>query len=560
MRNLSTGNFENSVKLMRSILKREKSYIIIWIVLLVLFSGILAPGINSMFPDEEARLTVAQIYDNPIMLSMMGPLYGMDSDSVFTAGALYSGLILIWVIIAAALMNIFFVVRNTRGDEERWRAEVVRSLPVGRLANLNATLLAALIMNVALALFTGLGIAVMGVEGIGFGGSMLYGLVLGISAMVFAAITAIFCQLSASSSGAAALSGITLGIFYMVRGAGDSAGNDFLACLSPIGLAVRSQVYVNNYIWPSLILVLLIAIFTTLAFYLNSIRDLGQGFIAAKPGRAEAKKSLLSPFGLSWRLLKIGLIAWVIAMFMTASSYGSVLGDLPKFIGNSPEYLQLIGVPEAIVDIMSETDKAEIIVTYFMAFITMMMTLVCIVPALIAALKVRSEEKEGRAEHIIARVVSRWQYMCGFVTLAFAVSVVLQFAVASGLYVTVDSLFESNPLIFGELLKAFLVFLPAIWVMLGVAVFVTGLFPKYTGVVWGFYGFVAFMAFIEGMVDLPVVIKGISPMYHIPQLSPTQLPLGEISYSPLIILTIIAGLLTVIGFYFYGKRDTLTGM
>jgi len=557
---MKTGNFENSIKLMRSILKREKSYIIIWVVLLVLFSGILAPGINSMFPDEEARLTVAQIYDNPIMLSMMGPLYGMDSDSVFSAGALYSGLILIWVIIAAALMNIFFVVRNTRGDEERWRAEVIRSLPVGRLANLNATLLAALIMNAVLALLTGLGIAVMGVEGIGFGGSMLYGLVLGVSAMVFAAITAIFCQLSASSNGASALSGITLGIFYMVRGAGDSAGNEFLACLSPIGLAVRSQVYVNNYIWPSLVLILLTAIFVVLAFYLNSIRDLGQGFIAAKPGRAEAKKSLLSPFGFSWRLLKTGLIAWVIAMFMTASSYGSVLGDLPKFIGNSPEYLQLIGVPEAIVNIMSETDKAEIIVTYFMAFITMMMTLVCIVPALIATLKVRSEEKEGRAEHIIARVVSRWKYMCGFVTLAFVVSVVLQFAVASGLYLTVDSLFETNPLIFSELLKAFLVFLPAIWVLLGIAVFITGLFPKYTGVVWGFYGFVAFMSFIEGMVDLPVAIKGISPMYHIPQLSPTQLPLGEISYPPLIILTIIAGVLTVVGFYFYGKRDTLTGM
>ena len=557
---MRTGNFENSVKLMRSILIREKIYIIVWVVLLVVFCSILAPAINSMFPDEEARLTVAQIYDNPLMVSMMGPIYGKDADTGFSLGALYSSLMLIWVIIAAALMNIFFVVRNTRGDEERGRAEVVRSLPVGRLANVNATMLSALIMNAVLALFTGLGLAAMGVEGIDFGGSMLYGMVLGLGGLIFAAITAIFCQLSASSSGAAALSGISLGVFYMIRGAGDSAENEFLACLSPLGLASRSQIYVNNYIWPSLVLILLTIVITLVAYYLNSLRDLGQGFIAAKPGRSEAKKSLLSPFGLSWRLLKTGLIAWVIVMFMIASSYGSVMGDLPTFIGNSPEYLQLIGIPEAVLDVMSDDDKVEIIITYFIAFITMMMTLVCIVPALSAALKPRSEEKEGRAEHIMARVVSRWQYMCGFVSLAFLFSVILQFAVASGLYLTVDSLYENNPLIFGEMLKAYLVFLPAIWVMLGIAVFITGLFPKASGAVWGFYGFVAFLSFIEGMADLPTAIKGLSPMYHIPQLSPTQLPLGEISYPPLIILTAIAGVLTAAGFYFFGKRDTMTGM
>ncbi|MCL2719665.1 MAG: hypothetical protein FWE14_12910 [Lachnospiraceae bacterium] len=560
MRNMFTGNFENSVNLMRSMLKRDKMYIIIWVVLLVAFSALLAPGVNAMFPDEEARLTVVQIYDNPLMISMMGPIYGKDAPGGFPAGAMYSGFMLVWVILAVSVMNLFYVVRNTRGDEERGRAEVVRSLPVGRLANLNATMLSALIMNTALGLFTGLGIAVMGVEGIGFGGSMLYGLVLGLSGQIFAAITAVFCQLSASPSGAASLSGITLGALYMVRGAGDSAGNDFLACLSPMGLASRSQIYVENYIWPSLVIILLTVIITALAFRLNTIRDLGQGFIAAKPGRAEAKKSMLSPFGLSWRLLRTGLIAWVIIMFMTAASYGSVLGDLPKFIGDSPEYLQVIGIPEAMLDVMSDDAKAEIIVTYFMAFISMMMTLVCIVPAILAAMKPRSEEREGRAEHIIARVVSRWKYMCGFVTLAFILSVIMQFAVAFGLYSVTESILETNPIVFSELLKAYLVYLPAVWVMIGFAVFITGLLPKASSAVWGFYGFVAFLSFIGGMVDLPEVIKGISPMHHIPQLSPTQLPLGELSYPPLIILTVIAAVLTVAGFYFYGKRDTLTGM
>ncbi|MCL2677551.1 MAG: hypothetical protein FWE85_00680 [Clostridiales bacterium] len=286
------GTFDNSLKLTRAVLRRDRLSITIWLVLLVAFSVFLAPGIDAMFPDEEARLTVAQIYDNPIMVSMMGPIYGVGSPDNLSAGAIYSGFMLLWVIIAVALMNIFFVVRHTRADEERGRAEVVRSLPVGRLANLNATMISSVIINATLALLTGAGIALTGVEGMGWGGSMLYGVVIGVSGLVFAAITALFCQLSASPSGASAYSGIALGVLYMVRALGDAQDNDVISCLSPLGLATRSQIYVNNYIWPALLLLLLAVAVSAIAYKLNTIRDLGQGFIAAKPGRANAPASL----------------------------------------------------------------------------------------------------------------------------------------------------------------------------------------------------------------------------------------------------------------------------
>ena len=547
------GYFDTSLKLTRSILRRDRLSIVIWVILLVIFSAVLAPGMDQMFPDEAARLTVAQIYSNPIIVSMMGPMYGMDTTGSFTAGAMYSGFMLLWVILAVAVMNIFFVVRHTRADEERGRTEVVRSLPVGRLANLNATMISAAIVNAVLALLTGLGIAAAGVQGMGFGGSMLYGAVLGVFGLVFAAIAALFCQLSASSAGASALSGITLGVFYMIRAAGDAQGNDLISCLSPLGLAQRSEIYVNNYIWPTLVLLLLTAVISAIAYRLNTIRDLGQGFIAAKPGRSEAARSLRSPFGLSWRLLRTALISWIIVMFLLAGSYGSVIGDLPAFIGDSPEYLQIIGIPEDVLNTMTDADKAGTIVTYFGAFITIMMTLVSIVPALNAAMRPRIEEREGRAEHIIARVVPRWKYLCGFVSLAFAASVLLQFAVASGLYLVTDSLLEVNPFAFGELMKAYFSFLPAIWVMIGFVVLIVGLFPKATGAVWGFYGFVAFTSFIGRVLGMPEWLNSLSPLHHVP-----RLPLEAFATAPLIMLTAIAAVLTTVGFFFYNRRDTLT--
>jgi len=242
-------------------------------------------------------------------------------------------------------------------------------------------------------------------------------------------------------------------------------------------------------------------------------------------------------------------------MFVLGASYGSVMGDLPKFIGDSPEYLQIIGIPENVLNTMTDADKAGIIITYFGAFITIMMTLVGIVPLISAAMRPRVEEQEGRAEHIIARAVPRWKYMCGFVTLAFAASALLQFAMASGLYLSTDALVEVNPFNFGEMMQAYFSFLPAMWVMIGFAVLIVGVFPKATGAIWGFYGFVAFTSFIGGMLDLPEWLNSISPLYYVP-----LLPLDEFSITPLIVLTVIAALLTVIGFVGYQKRDTLTGM
>jgi ABC-2 type transport system permease protein len=544
------GNFDNTLRLVRLILRRERISSTIWIVILTAFSIVLAPGMHEMFSDMETRTQIASIYDNPIMVAMMGPVYGLDN---FTTGAMYGGMMLLWVAIAVGVMNIFLVTRHTRADEERGQSEVVRSLPVGRLANINAVMIAAVIINGALALLIGLGLAVCGVDGMGFGGSMLYGALVGAVGLVFAAITALCCQLFASSAGATGMAMGFLGLAYMIRAAGDAQGNDLIACFSPFGLAQRAQVYVNNYVWPLLLLLVAAGVIAAVAYKLNSIRDLGQGFIAAKPGRKEAGRLLRSPLGLATRLLSKTVIIWVVVMLMLGASYGSVIGDIGTFVGDSPEYLQVIGIPAEIVNTMTEADKSKIIVDYFAAFITIMMTLVCIVPILLAATKVRAEEREGRSEHILSRVVSRPSYLAGYVAIAFVASVLIQFATATGLYLATNAMAENNPFTFGGLLTSFFAYLPAIWVLIGIAVLLVGLFPKASAAIWAVYGFVAFTSFIGGMLKLPEWVNWLSPMYHVP-----RLPMEEMTFVPLVVMTVIALVLTAAGFVFYQKRDMVT--
>ena len=530
-------------------LRRERIISTVWILALVLFSTALVPAMDSMFSEPGAKQQFAESFNNPVMIAMMGPVYGLDN---YTSGAMYSNMMLLWVVIAVAVMNIFLIVRHTRADEERGRAEVIRSLPTGRLAVVNAAMITAVAVNAVLAVLLGLGLSAARVESMGFSGCMLYGLTVGASGLVFAAITAIFSQLSSNRSGASGLSFLALGVFYMIRAAGDMQGSGFLSCLSPLGLAQRPQVFVENHIWPVLVLLPEVIVFSAVAYALNSIRDIDQGFIHARPGRREAPGRLLSPFGLAFRLQRNTLIIWIVVMFALAASYGAVIADIPDFVGYSPEYLQVIGIPAAIVETMSGAEKAQIIIDYFGVFVTTMMTLICIVPVLNAALKVRSEEREGRTEQIHALPVTRLKLMTGFLILTFAASILIQFATALGLY-SATSMLVSSPFTFGGLMKSYSVYLPAIWLMAGFAVLFTGLFPKAMGVVWGYFGFVFLVSFLGGMPDLiPEPLQLISPMKHIP-----RLPLDEVSFAPLIILTVIAVALTAAGLFFYKRRDSI---
>jgi len=547
------GNFDNTGKLVRFMLRREAKISTIWIVAIAVFCAILVPMMDGMF-SEEAREGFAITINNPVMVMMMGPVYGADN---YTSGAMYSNMMLVWVMITVAIMNVFLIVRHTRADEEKGRAEVVRSLPVGRMANLNAAMITAVIVNVILGLLIGLGLTAAGsnVDGYTFAGSLLFGMTICAAGIVFAAITALFAQLSSNKGGALGLSFLALGIAYFIRGAGDMQENELVSCISPLGLAQRAQVYVENNWLPVFLLLLIGAVITAVAYKLNSVRDLEQGFIPARPGKKEASKTLRTPFGFALRLLRPLIIIWIIVMFTLGASYASVVGDISSFVGDSPQYLEVLGVPSAIVATLSGEEKEEIVQIYFMSFVTTMMALVCIVPLLNTTLRPRNEEKDGRAELVLSRSVPRFKYLAGFALIAFALSVLLQFITAYGLYMTAEAMLEgNNPFTFEVVMEAFLIYLPALWALIGLTVLLIGALPKATGAIWGMFAFVFVVSFMGELIGLPEWLMSISPMYHIPN---TMLG-ADTDFVPLAILSAVAVVFTASGLVFYHKRETVT--
>jgi len=275
---------------------------------------------------------------------------------------------------------------------------------------------------------------------------------------------------------------------------------------------------------------------------------------------------LRTPSGFAFRLLKVSLIVWLLSMFAFAGSYGTVLGEVDEFIANNEMYQQLMlgptGVefvaeaglsPEEIVDVLRTAVAAEgfTLPELFASTINNIMAIFALVPVLLIILKVKSEEKDTRTEMILATPVCRYKYLASYAIIAFSFALLIPLAYALGIYI-VGQPMMANPedLTLGFLLQSNLAYVPAGWFMIGLTIFLIGLLPKATGVIWGYFSFAFLLMFFGRMEIFPSWMEYLSPFGWIP-----LLPMEEITFLPLVILTLIAAVLTIAGFFFYRNRD-----
>jgi len=395
---------------------------------------------------------------------------------------------------------------------------------------------------------------------------MLWGVGLGATGLVFAALAALFSQLSAITRSAMAYSMITLIVLYMVRAIGDmNTSLEWVALISPLGLVLRTQAYILNNWWPIFIMLGTSVVVAVAAFYLNSIRDIDQGMIPAKPGKAYGGFLLKSAPGLTFRLQRFTVIMVVVGMFILGGAYGSVLADIESFVASNEMYQTLIlgpvmdisileGLPvEESIALMNQVLSAAgfTVAEMFSGFINGMMALMGLAALIVFVLKAKAEEKDIRTELVLAGSVSRAKYLAGFVAIAAVSAVLLQAAIGLGLYgVAMTTLPNPDALSLSFVLRSALVYVPALWIMIGIAVLLMGALPKGTGIVWGYFGYSFFMDLIGSMGIFPEWLSNTTPFGFVP-----QLPMEEINWSVMGLMTVVAVGLTVAGFYFYNRRD-----
>ncbi|MEJ6949478.1 ABC transporter permease [Natronospora cellulosivora (SeqCode)] len=531
---MSKNQFQNTGQLAKFILHRDRVRIPIWIIAITLLTIIIAPAFTELFPTDQDIHAIAETMRNPAMTAMVGPGYGLDN---YTYGAMMSHMMLLFTAFAVAIMSIFIVIRHTRGDEESGRIEVICSLPVGRLSNLASTIIVSIGVNILLGLVVAIGLAVLGIESIDLQGSILYGAVLTATGIFFTAITALFAQLTENTRGAIGYSFTFLGLSYLLRSIGD-VSSEVLSLISPLGLILRAEVYVNNYWWPVIITVLAAIPFLILAFYLNAIRDLEAGLIPSKGGRINASRFLQSPLGLALRLQRTTIISWLIGAFVLGASYGSVAGDLDTFLEANEMYRQIFAIEGGLP-----------ILEQFISILMSVIAIICAVPAVLLFLKLKKEEMKNRTEHLYARAVSRNKVMGSFLAISLAVGFSTLFLAAFGLWATAATVME-DPISFSTIFNSAMIYLPSTFVIIGISGFLIGFFPKRTIISWVYLIYSFFVVYLGGILQFPDWMESLSPYGIVP-----QLPIDEMNWAIVIGVILIALFFTVAGFFGYNRRD-----
>ncbi|MCL1879578.1 MAG: ABC transporter permease, partial [Actinomycetia bacterium] len=294
---------QGSLGLIRFILRRDRLYLPLWIVAVVIVNVAYATQMSDFLGDDASRQALLEMLKNPAMVAMMGVSYGTE------IGQLYAQFMLIWAAALAAVFNIMLVIRHTRKDEEEGRLEMLSSLPLGRNAQLAATLAVALLADLLIAGFSSACFAAIDIQGIGAGGGAVMSFAVAATGFAFAGLAAFVAQLCATAKVANALAFVALGAAYLLRAMGDVA-NEALALASPLGLAERVQAWAANLAWPIAVLAAEGLAFFALAFVFSSLRDANAGILPARLGRRHASPWLAGDLGLAWRLTRSLSIGW----------------------------------------------------------------------------------------------------------------------------------------------------------------------------------------------------------------------------------------------------------
>jgi ABC-2 type transport system permease protein len=536
------GSIHNWPRMLLFSLRRDRVWLPLWLLGCVTMATFFMPAMPGMVASDSDVIVLQEMFKNPAIVAMMGLSYG---DS-FSYGSMYSQFMLCWTAMLVAAMNVLLVIRHTRKDEELGRFELVCSLPVGKNANLLATMAAALLSNLVIGLLVGpilYGLGTMDAtlaEDVAFGGSMLFGVAIAASGLAFAGITLVLVQVTSSSRAALGMSMGLLGLSYLLRAAGDISSEP-LSLISPLGIIERCYLYVDDAIWPVLVLLAEFVVLAALAFVLSTVRDSGAGLLPQRGGRTHASAAFSSPLGFAWRMSRGTCIAWCLIMFSLGASYGSVFGDMQGFYESNEMYAAMINSmgSEVVGDLINPV----------IAMLMLIMTAVTAAPTAMVVLKLKGEENHGRTEQVYSKSVSRVRLFIWFVVIAVVLAALLQLTVALGMYVgCVYSMDE--PIGLGLLTEAALNYLPGAVFFAGAAALLVGLLPRATTATWLLLVYSFAMVYVGGILKLPDWVIRATPFGML-----SRYPVEEVD--PLLAIGLLAGttLLAAVGIAAYRRRD-----
>jgi len=531
---VTTSSLIGTGQLVRLALRRDRILAPLWVIVFTLVTASSASATTSVYPTAQSRINAANsINETPSLVAVYGKIY--DATSL-GAVSLYK-----LVAFGSALVGVFAIVmlvRHTRQEEEAGRLELVGAGVAGRRAALTAALLVVTATNLVLGATSALALAS---NGLPLTGSLVFGLAWAGNGIAFAAVAAVAVQLTTSARTASGIGMATLGASYVLRAIGDTSSSHgpwWLSWLSPIGWAQQLRPFAGNR-WSVLGITSVFTIMLLVtAYQLASRRDLGAGLLADRPGRGTASRSLRTSLALALRLQRGLLVAWLTAFAVL----GIVVGNISTNLGH---LLDSQAAKDLITRLGGQRGLSDAFVAVELAF----GAVIASAYGVQAILRLYSEETSLHAEQVLATAVGRVRFALSHLVLALGGTALLMLAMGVGAGIGGSRAGDTRHQL-GRLVSAALVQLPAIWLLVGVAVVCFGLLPQPAPAAWGMLVSLFLVEIVGPVLRLPQWTLDVSPFVDTP-----HLPGGSMQVTPLVWLSGLAVGLIGAGLVAFRRRD-----
>lgn len=532
---MKVGEFSGTGVLIRLILRRDRLLLPIWIAVPPLFVILVASAFVSLYPTAASQQAIAaQIVNGPGLVALLGPV---SAPTIGGLAAWRSG-IFAAVIVAGA--NALTVIRHTRTDEETGRYELLGSGAVGRRAPLSASLVVTLGADLAIAALVTVGLVAFGLP---VAGSVALGLSFAAVGWTFAAIAGVAAQLAESAGVARGIAAAIFVLFYVLRAVGDAneqSGQSWLSWMSPLGWMRLVEPFASERWGVFALFFGAVIVLIAMAYALASRRDVGAGILRPRLGPARASPRLRSPLALAWRLHRRTMLAWA-AMF---AIYGVMVGYLAKTTAD------LLAANPQLANLFAHFGGAS---AYTDALFTLSLTFlgwIAAAYAITATLRLQAEEVERRVDHVLATAVSRLRWATSDLALMVIGSAVVlaAFGLSAGLTYGLSAGNVGYEL--PRMLVATLAYLPAVWVLGGIAMAFYGIIPRFALLSWGVLGAFIGLEIVGETLQVSQSILDISPFAHVPAVL-----VSGVSVMPLVSLALVALALIIAGLIGFQRRS-----
>ena len=447
---------------------------------------------STLYKTAAQRDALAAAYGrNNATAALFGPALRLQTVAGFTAFKISMTLMIV-----GALWGLLTSTRLLRGEEDNRRWEL---LLAGQTTRRGATAQALVGLGIGVLVLWSMTAIITVVVGqyskvdIAVGPALFFALAMVATAAMFLAIGALTSQLAATRRLAASYAAIVLGVSYAIRMIADAGiGVHAMIWLSPLGWVEELQPLTGFRPLALIPIVALIAVLAAVSRDLAGRRDVGASVVGDRSASGSHMRLLSGPLGLTARLVRPTAIGWWIAIAVTSLLYGFIAKSAGATISGSStqEFLSKLGASGSGTNAV--LGVCFLVLAILIAFIA--------AGQLTAA---RSEESEGRLDHLIVRPVSRIRWLGARV--AVAVAMILVGGVAAGAFAWLGAASQDAAVSFPKLLEAGVNLVPPSVAILGLGVLTFGVLPRAASIV---------VYSVLGWSVLVVVVGGIGATSH----------------------------------------------